>query len=328
MDQHWSPEQPPEWKGTPLGQTPPSSPTPPPAPPIAPPASSGPVPHRPLRFGEILSSTWALFQLRRSGFLRAALLGGLAAAAFLLASYLPIYSQFGDALLGSNGLLNFDPSKSNSIDSATLAEALTAMTGLGIANLLAQTWLAALCGALAVAAIRSQQQPGASRFLRYLWTELVFGLLLLACAVPVVAVSAAAGSGGMFIIGLTTSLCLAAGLWLALGSLPLLGVVLYEGKSGLAAIRQSLRLANGRRFRMFWPVLVVSALAGIIGQVVASIASLVPSDNLTGAAIADALAAAVSLATATPFVAIASILIYVSRRLEVEPPAERDLFGQ
>lgn len=303
-------------------------PPPPPAPPAPPVDSGSPIPRRPLRFGELLSLTWQVFSLRRSELLRAALRGGGIAIVVLIAAYIPLYSLMGDKLLTTTGA--FDAAAAPKLSGTELATALIGAGAIAIANLVAQSWLAVLAANATLRVVRgSGSSATAKHWPAYLGTQLMLAGLILALLIPLVSLLLLeTPSDGALVVALLAALVtIVVVFWLALGTVQLLGVVLVEGRVGVAAIRRSLRIARGARWRIFAPLFVVSMLAGFVAQAAASFAALVPSNNLLLAAVADAVAAGIGLAVSTPFTAIVILLTYFSRRLEVEAPAE-DMFRE
>ena len=318
----WSPEQPPAWRGDPLEtESALPRPLPPPAPAVPHAPAPSPAAAAPADRRSLLRDTWSLFQRNR----RSVLGSALTSLPLLLAVLVPGTVAL-DGLLTAMGIKDTaDLTAITAAESAALTAWFYLSAGL---STLAQTWLLAQTARLAATDLKLRVDSTPVRsWLRFTSAQLLVLLLLAASAAP--------GLGAMYFIsgsgwGVAAALATLAfvpawagwSLWLAAGTLPLVGVTASEGLGGAAAVRRSLRLAHGARLRLFGPYLAVSLLSGLVGNLLATNLLAIELPMWWQNSMMSGVATAIALAISVPFQAIVMTLGYANRRLETEPPTD------
>lgn len=323
-DAHLSPEQPPAWQGPEIGATPTTPPPAPVPPPVGPEPKPGSlVPRTPLRFTRTLDLSWEIVRKHWRSLFWAAVLPVMLAVVVAIPLLTNLYSRYPQLLdpnfINSNAQISLD--MASAVLSALAVVALTAVVG--------QAWMNVRVGAIAMAEVRGVErtriQPRA--LWRYIAVQLQVTAIFFVMLLPGLIATAVYGqAGAAFSVGLLLG-ALGWVVWLALGLLPLTGVVLVENISGRAALRRSLQLSRRRRWAGFAPVLVVSIAANIAGQAIANFLTLLKSDQPLVTAVVDAVTTGLVTLISGPFIVVATLLVYISRRLESEPPAA-DVFDQ
>lgn len=164
--------------------------------------------------------------------------------------------------------------------------------------------------AILTARFLNPEATGANGWLKLLSTNYLFvAFAIAALSIPVLAIAAnqnpAINSFGVF------SLLAVLGLifFIAIGLIPLTGVVLVEGLSGVAALKRSLELSRGYRFRMLLPLVTVTLAASIATSAITQFGVLFNS-SVTTALVAFAVSNAASIVLGTIFSTSVAIAIY------------------
>jgi hypothetical protein len=300
MTKHeWSQEQPPEWQ--------PNTPELPPAPPLdASPELSNDAAAK--GFGGVISDSWNFVAINgRYSFTRAISAFVLTVAVSLsliwVAASFFVYDEDFVTALNTGGV---GTSADNVIDiSQTLnIAAFILLVSLGAGVI--QFWFTSIL----TARFLNPEANGANGWLRLLSTNFLFGALVItALAIPFLSIvtiqNPAINSFGVF------SLLAAIGLlfFIAIGLIPLTGVVLVEGLSGIAALKRSLELSRGYRFRMLLPLVTVTLAASIATSAITQFGVLFDS-SITAALVAFAVTNAASIVLGTIFSTAVAIAIY------------------
>jgi MFS family permease len=299
MTKHeWSEEQPPEWQPN----------TPPPAAPPVQPEATGSETSEAKGFGGVVSASWNFvvdharyaFSWASGAFL---LTVGASLAMIFVASSFFVYDQDFVTALNTGGV---GTTEDNEIDlSASLNIAFFILL-VSLAAGVVQFWFTAILTNRYLNSVSS----GAKGWFRLLYTNLIFaGLVIGAIAIPFLAVvtnsNAAVNSFGVFALLAVVGLLF----FVALGLIPLTGVVLAEGLSGVPALKRSLELSRGYRFRMLLPLLVVTLLASIATSAITQFGVLFDS-SVTTALVAFAVSNAASIVIGTIFSTAVAIAIY------------------
>ena len=287
-DNKWSENQPPEWTGAPIGATPAPEAW---QPPTAPPVTSSPnaaAPQRRLDIGAVLRDVWTGLTSRMALFVGGSVLLVLVsiAAAVALTSVVFPDGLSADAI----GILNgtYAAPESGDFEYMTDAEMQQLLTAIGEASTVVALGILPVLliqfifgSAITRIALNSPDQPRMSLGEAIKATPLAKIFSTGIALTVVLAVALIVMMIGMFFslsipaIGLLVffGIAVAAMVWMVsfgLGVTPINAVVISENIGGFAAIRRSLAMTKGRRFAIFSAVLVVSLLASMPLNVIAS----------------------------------------------------------
>jgi hypothetical protein len=300
MTKHeWSQEQPPEWQ--------PNTPELPPAPPL----NGNPEPSNEAvakGFGGVISDSWNFVSTNgRYSFIRAisafALIIAVSLSIIWVAGSFFVYDEAFVKALNGGGVTT---SADNIIDFSEILNIAVFVMLISFGAAVVQFWFTAIL----TARFRNPEATGANGWLRLLTTNLLFGAFVIAAlAIPVLAIATienpAINSFGVF------SLLAMLGLlfFIAIGLIPLTGVVLVEGLSGVPALKRSLELSRGYRFRMLLPLVTVTLGASIATSAITQFGVLFDS-SITAALVAFAVTNAASISLGTIFSTAVAIAIY------------------
>jgi hypothetical protein len=300
MTKHeWSQEQPPEWQ--------PNAPKLPPAPPLG----ANPEPSNDALakgFGGVISDSWNFVATNgRYSFTQAISAFVMTVAVSLsiiwVAGSYFVYDEDFVAALNTGGVTN---SADNTIDISQALNIAIFVLLISLGAGVIQFWFTAIL----TTRFLNPEAKGASGWLRLLSTNLLFGAFVIAAlSIPTLAIvtiqNPAINSFGVF------SLLAMLGLlfFIAIGLIPLTGVVLVEGLSGLAALKRSLELSRGYRFRMLLPLITVTLAASIATSAITQFGVLFNS-SVTAALVAFAVTNAASIVLGTIFSTAVAIAIY------------------
>lgn len=318
----WSNEQPPAWQGPAIeADAYPAERELPAAPPAPSEVEQPGQPERSTSGRSLISDTFSLFARNRRALLRTAL-KSLPWALLILVPATLAMDAAGTAL----GLdLQSDVTALSPAESAALTAWSFVAAGL---NLVAQTWLTARVAWIAFNDQAAATSGSANRsWLRFLLAQLFVLLAIAVAAAPgLIAMSNISETP----LGLTAALATIAlvpawagwTLWLAAGTLPLVGVTTAEDRGALSAIKRSLQLAKGARWRLIGPYLVMSLIGGLLASTLTSALLLINFEIWWQNSLLGAIGTALALCISVPLQAVVMALSYISRRLEIEPPTD------
>lgn len=284
----WSENQPPEW-----------NPDIPPAAPKLPESE----PDTPMSFGQVMSNSWDALSKNFSLILRTSGVGlawySIASVLIIVGanSWLTIDQQLIDVVIGAN--------TDSEIPVELLLESGALNLLFSIAAVLVQFWMVAQIGN------RILGREGANGWGRLLGANLLFaGLVMSALLIPAVGLGLSLESAPAISAGLGFLLLFLIGylVYVSIGLIPLTGVVLAEEVGGLSALKRSLYLGRGYRFKMLMPLLVYSLFSGLISGAF-TLFAYIPLGPMTQLLIY-AIGLGISIAFAAAISAAVSIIIY------------------